>query len=105
MPATSNPGVSEQQRARFTDHPSFFTRSRLVGRAAMEGKVFAADLFETGVDAAQVGQRLGFAQPVSAGRLCRAWKIWFDQQDVPAFSHPEPAAPPVRAEVRRGRSG
>jgi site-specific recombinase XerD len=57
---------------------------------------FAADLFETGVGPEQVGQWLGFAQPVSATRLYRAWKIWSDQQEIPAFDTPDPAAPPLR---------
>jgi site-specific recombinase XerD len=53
---------------------------------------FAADLFETGVDPQQVGQWLGFVQPVSASRLYRAWKMWSDQQDPPVFNDPDPAA-------------
>ncbi|HKT98359.1 MAG TPA: tyrosine-type recombinase/integrase [Paraburkholderia sp.] len=40
---------------------------------------FAADLFERGTDADQVGQWLGFLQPISAGRLHRAWRIWADR--------------------------
>ncbi|WP_296659688.1 site-specific integrase [Paraburkholderia sp.] len=39
---------------------------------------FAADLFEQGMNADQVGQWLGFMQPISAGRLHRAWKMWAD---------------------------
>ncbi|RFU48677.1 site-specific integrase [Paraburkholderia sp. DHOC27] len=64
---------------------------------------YAADLFETGVEPEQVGQWLGFAQPISASRLQRAWKMWFDAQDIPAFSEPDPAAPPVPGATRRGR--
>lgn len=66
---------------------------------------FAADLFETGVDPEQVGQWLGFAQPVSASRLHRAWQTWSEQQETPIFSEPDPAAPPPRTGAQRGRSG
>lgn len=66
---------------------------------------FAADLFETGVDPEQVGQWLGFAQPVSASRLHRAWQTWSEQQEIPVFSGPDPAAPPPRTGPQRGRSG
>ena len=65
---------------------------------------FAADLFEAGVDPEQVGRWLGFAQPVSANRLHRAWKMWFDQQEIPTFNEPDPAAPPLRGGPRRGYS-
>ncbi|WP_042271997.1 tyrosine-type recombinase/integrase [Paraburkholderia heleia] len=41
---------------------------------------FAADLFERGVDTDQVGQWLGFLQPISAGRLHRAWKTWAERE-------------------------
>jgi site-specific recombinase XerD len=41
---------------------------------------FAADLFESGVEAELVGEWLGFAQPVSAYRLHRAWKTWGSEQ-------------------------
>ena len=41
---------------------------------------FAADRFEQGVDAGQVGQWLGFMQPISAGRLHRAWRMWVDRE-------------------------
>ncbi|MBB2928663.1 tyrosine-type recombinase/integrase [Paraburkholderia silvatlantica] len=41
---------------------------------------FAADLFERGVDIDQVGQWLGFLQPISAGRLHRAWKMWAERE-------------------------
>ncbi|WP_109476479.1 tyrosine-type recombinase/integrase [Paraburkholderia sp. C35] len=41
---------------------------------------FAADLFESGVEPEAVGQWLGFAQPVSANRLHRAWRTWFEQE-------------------------
>ncbi|WP_213300812.1 tyrosine-type recombinase/integrase [Paraburkholderia sacchari] len=41
---------------------------------------YAADLFERGVDADQVGQWLGFLQPISAGRLHRAWRVWADRK-------------------------
>jgi integrase len=41
---------------------------------------FAADLFESGVDTDQVGQWLGFLQPISAGRLHRAWKTWAERE-------------------------
>jgi integrase len=64
---------------------------------------FAADLFETGVEPEQVGQWLGFAQPVSATRLHRAWQSWSDQQETPVSNVPDPAAPPVRIGLRRGR--
>lgn len=40
---------------------------------------FAADLFERGTHADQVGQWLGFLQPISAGRLHRAWRLWADR--------------------------
>ncbi|MDE1180280.1 site-specific integrase [Paraburkholderia sp.] len=43
---------------------------------------FAAELFENGVEPEQVGQWLGFVQPVSSNRLHRAWKTWNDQQDL-----------------------
>jgi site-specific recombinase XerC len=45
---------------------------------------FAADLFESGVEPEAVGQWLGFAQPVSANRLHRAWKTWFEQEQFDA---------------------
>jgi integrase len=64
---------------------------------------FAADLFETGVDPEQVGQWLGFAQPVSAARLYRAWQGWSEQQNIPVFNDPDPSAPPPRISPRRGR--
>jgi len=41
---------------------------------------FAAELFDTGVEPELVGQWLGFAQSVSAGRLHRAWKAWVSDQ-------------------------
>jgi site-specific recombinase XerD len=41
---------------------------------------FAADLFESGVEPELVGEWLGFAQPVSAHRLHRAWKTWGSEQ-------------------------
>lgn len=41
---------------------------------------FAADLYERGVDAGQVGQWLGFMQPISAGRLHRAWQMWVERE-------------------------
>lgn len=41
---------------------------------------FAADLFERDVTPEQVGQWLGFLQPVSAGRLYRAWQMWTERQ-------------------------
>ena len=37
---------------------------------------YAADLYEQGVETEQVGQWLGFMQPISAGRLHHAWEIW-----------------------------
>ncbi|WP_184852534.1 tyrosine-type recombinase/integrase [Paraburkholderia tropica] len=40
---------------------------------------FAADLFERGVDPDQVGQWLGFMQPISSGRLHRAWRVWAER--------------------------
>jgi site-specific recombinase XerD len=43
---------------------------------------FAAELFDAGVDPEQVGQWLGFAQPVSANRLFRAWNAWTQQHAV-----------------------
>jgi len=61
---------------------------------------FAADLFESGVEAEQVGQWLGFVQAVSANRLYRAWQIWMDQQDSPLTEEPDPAATPL-VEPRR----
>ncbi|WP_233837406.1 tyrosine-type recombinase/integrase [Paraburkholderia sp. ZP32-5] len=64
---------------------------------------FAADLFESGVDAEQVGQWLGFVQAVSANRLYRAWQIWADQQDLPATDDPDPAAAPLAEPRRDGR--
>jgi site-specific recombinase XerD len=47
---------------------------------------FAADLFERGVDTDQVGQWLGFLQPISAGRLHRAWKTWAEREASPHIS-------------------
>jgi integrase len=41
---------------------------------------YAADLFERGVSAEQVGQWLGFMQPISAGRLHRAWRLWAERE-------------------------
>ncbi|RKT20378.1 phage integrase family protein [Paraburkholderia sp. RAU2J] len=64
---------------------------------------FAADLFESGVEAELVGQWLGFVQAVSANRLYRAWQTWVDQQDLPAAEVPDPAAPPLAAPRRDGR--
>jgi site-specific recombinase XerD len=43
---------------------------------------FAAALFEQGVGADQVGQWLGFMQPISAGRLHRAWQMWMDREST-----------------------
>jgi site-specific recombinase XerD len=64
---------------------------------------FAADLFESGVEAEQVGQWLGFVQAVSANRLHRAWQTWIDQQDLPATDEPDPAAAPLAEPRRDGR--
>jgi hypothetical protein len=64
---------------------------------------FAADLFESGVDAELVGQWLGFVQAVSANRLYRAWQMWADQQVSPAADVPDPAAPPLPSPRRDGR--
>jgi site-specific recombinase XerD len=64
---------------------------------------FAADLFESGVEAELVGQWLGFVQSVSANRLYRSWQTWVDQQDLPAADIPDPAAPPLSAPRRDGR--
>ncbi|WNC92995.1 tyrosine-type recombinase/integrase [Paraburkholderia sp. FT54] len=64
---------------------------------------FAADLFESGVEAELVGQWLGFVQAVSANRLYRAWQNWMDQQDSPASDVPDPAVPPLPAPRRDGR--
>ena len=41
---------------------------------------YAADLFERGFDIDRVGQWLGFLQPISAGRLHRAWKTWAERE-------------------------
>lgn len=54
---------------------------------------FAADLFETGFDLEQVGQWLGFAQPISTARLYRAWQTWHEQLNIPVSSALDPAAP------------
>ncbi|SIT52255.1 Putative phage integrase (fragment) [Paraburkholderia piptadeniae] len=64
---------------------------------------FAADLFESGVEAELVGQWLGFVQAVSANRLYRAWQTWMDQQDLPVVEAPDPAAQPLPAPRRDGR--
>ncbi|SMG58554.1 tyrosine-type recombinase/integrase [Paraburkholderia susongensis] len=64
---------------------------------------FAADLFESGVEAEQVGQWLGFVQAVSANRLYRAWQTWMDRQDSPVTNVPDPAVPPLAAPRRDGR--
>ncbi|MFL9965705.1 tyrosine-type recombinase/integrase [Paraburkholderia sediminicola] len=64
---------------------------------------FAADLFESGVEAELVGQWLGFVQAVSANRLYRAWQTWMDQQESPAADVPDPAAPPLHAPRSDGR--
>ncbi|NYH15425.1 tyrosine-type recombinase/integrase [Paraburkholderia bryophila] len=71
---------------------------------------FAADLFESGVEAELVGQWLGFVQAVSANRLYRAWQTWADQQDLAAVDAPDPAAqsspePRRDGRVTRGRGG
>lgn len=63
---------------------------------------FAADLFETGVEAELVGQWLGFVQAVSANRLHRAWRNWMDQQNFAAATEPDPAAPPLPEPRRDG---
>jgi integrase len=61
-----------------------FAESR-VSRASPQTlrNTFAADLFETGVAPELVGKWLGFLQPVSAGRLHRAWRSWSEQQKIP----------------------
>lgn len=41
---------------------------------------FAAELFERGVETDQVGQWLGFLQPISAGRLYRSWQSWSERE-------------------------
>jgi site-specific recombinase XerD len=41
---------------------------------------FAAALFEQGVPLDRVGQWLGFLQPISAGRLHRAWQTWAERE-------------------------
>jgi integrase len=64
---------------------------------------FAADLFESGVEAELVGQWLGFLQPVSANRLYRAWQTWVDQQDLTRVDVPDPSAPPLPEPRRDGR--
>lgn len=64
---------------------------------------FAADLFESGVEAELVGQWLGFVQAVSANRLYRAWEIWTDQQDSLNVNEPDPASSPLPAPRRDGR--
>jgi integrase len=43
---------------------------------------YAADLFERGVSADQVGQWLGFLQPISAGRLHRSWRLWAEREQA-----------------------
>lgn len=45
---------------------------------------FAAELFEQGVPADTVGQWLGFLQPISAGRLHRAWQTWAEREATAA---------------------
>ncbi|NYH26274.1 tyrosine-type recombinase/integrase [Paraburkholderia bryophila] len=64
---------------------------------------FAADLFESGVEAELVGQWLGFVQAVSANRLYRAWQTWADQQDSAAVDAPDPAAQSLPEPRRDGR--
>jgi integrase len=64
---------------------------------------FAADLFESGVEAERVGQWLGFVQAVSANRLYRAWQNWVDQQVSAVVGEPDPAAPPLPTPRRDGR--
>lgn len=44
---------------------------------------FAAELFERGVETDQVGQWLGFLQPISAGRLHRSWQAWTERNALP----------------------
>lgn len=57
---------------------------------------FAADRYENGVSPEQVGQWLGFLQPVSAGRLHRAWRIWSGRNVSTSRSdEPDPAAEPL----------
>ncbi len=41
---------------------------------------FAAQSYESGVAPELVGQWLGFVQPVSSGRLHRAWKTWMERE-------------------------
>jgi len=65
---------------------------------------FAAELFEAGVDPELVGQWLGFAQPVSANRLHRAWKAWSAEQEMPMVGEADPAAPPLRISPRGAAS-
>lgn len=43
---------------------------------------FAAALFEQGESPDRVGQWLGFLQPISAGRLHRAWQIWTEREEM-----------------------
>nr|WKF59796.1 Tyrosine recombinase XerH [Paraburkholderia busanensis] len=64
---------------------------------------FAADLFESGVEAELVGQWLGFVQGVSANRLYRAWEMWADRQDPPIVDEPDPSARPLAEPRRDGR--
>jgi site-specific recombinase XerD len=53
---------------------------------------YAAELFERGVSPEQVGQWLGFMQPISAGRLHRSWRLWADREAGPGPSD-EPSSP------------
>ncbi|MDR6378480.1 MULTISPECIES: tyrosine-type recombinase/integrase [Paraburkholderia] len=64
---------------------------------------FAADLFESGVEAELVGQWLGFVQAVSANRLYRAWQTWTKQQNPDAILEPDPAAPLLPEPRMNGR--
>jgi len=60
---------------------------------------FAAGLFEQGVAPDQVGQWLGFLQPISAGRLYRAWQIWSERE---AAAGKLPAAQETPADAGSG---
>ena len=54
---------------------------------------FAAALFEQGESPDNVGQWLGFLQPISAGRLHRAWQTWMKREAAAAPGTPAEADP------------
>jgi integrase len=65
---------------------------------------FAAELFEQGVSPDQVGQWLGFLQPISAGRLHRAWQMWTEREAAAALKPALPSEGEAPAQAGSGAS-